>query len=134
MLSRRSVMAAAACAALWWANWAMLAGSNGWAGIVVDGCIRDSEEINVCQIGVRALATRIRAKNNKTGAGQRDVRVQIGDVNRLPGDWIYADADAASWWRDTNSIEPPSIGERVFPDVALNIFLQSSLIFITAEI
>ncbi|MBW3507620.1 ribonuclease E activity regulator RraA [Janthinobacterium sp. NKUCC06_STL] len=70
----------------------VLAESNGWAGIVVDGCIRDSEELNVCQIGVRALATHPR-KSNKTGAGQRDVRVQISGVAVHPGDWIYADAD-----------------------------------------
>jgi regulator of ribonuclease activity A len=70
----------------------VLAESNGWAGIVVDGCIRDSEEINVCQIGVRALATHPR-KSNKAGTGQRDVRVQLSGVTVHPGDWIYADAD-----------------------------------------
>ncbi|MGZ3254690.1 MAG: ribonuclease E activity regulator RraA, partial [Burkholderiaceae bacterium] len=38
-------------------NLGVLAEKNGWAGIVVNGCIRDSEEINQCDIGVRALAT-----------------------------------------------------------------------------
>lgn len=70
----------------------VLAEHNGWAGIVVDGCIRDCDEINVCQIGVRALATHPR-KSGKTGAGQRGVRVQISGVAVSPGDWIYADAD-----------------------------------------
>lgn len=71
---------------------ASLAEHHGWAGLIIHGCVRDSEEINVCQIGVRALATHPR-KSNKTGAGQRDVPVQIGDVTVQPGDWIYADAD-----------------------------------------
>ncbi|MFM2085891.1 MAG: hypothetical protein RLZZ237_760 [Pseudomonadota bacterium] len=70
----------------------VLAQNNGWAGIVVDGCIRDCDEINVCEIGVRALATHPR-KSAKMGAGQRDVRVQISGVDVSPGDWIYADAD-----------------------------------------
>ncbi|MFZ4875178.1 ribonuclease E activity regulator RraA [Janthinobacterium sp. Mn2066] len=70
----------------------VLAQHNGWAGIVVDGCIRDCDEINVCEIGVRALATHPR-KSSKTGAGQVDVRVQVSGVDVSPGDWIYADAD-----------------------------------------
>ena len=70
----------------------VLAEHNGWAGIVVDGCIRDCDEINVCQIGVRALGTHPR-KSGKTGAGQRDVRIQVSGVAVSPGDWIYADAD-----------------------------------------
>lgn len=70
----------------------VLAEHNGWAGIVVDGCIRDCDELGVCQIGVRALATHPR-KSGKTGAGQRDVPIQISGVAVSPGDWIYADAD-----------------------------------------
>ncbi|MES2264209.1 MAG: ribonuclease E activity regulator RraA [Pseudomonadota bacterium] len=70
----------------------LLAQDNGWAGIVVDGCIRDSEEINACEIGVRALATHPQ-KSAKKGAGERNVRVHIGGVPVNPGDWIYADAD-----------------------------------------
>jgi len=32
-------------------NIAMLAQNNGWAGIVINGCVRDVEEINECDIG-----------------------------------------------------------------------------------
>jgi regulator of ribonuclease activity A len=70
----------------------VLAQENGWAGIVVDGCIRDSDEIDACEIGVRALAVHPR-KSSKRGEGERDVRVCIGGVFVDPGDWIYADAD-----------------------------------------
>jgi len=71
---------------------ALLAQDNGWAGIVVDGCVRDSDEINACDIGVRALAAHPQ-KSSKKGVGERNVRVSICGVAVTPGDWIYADAD-----------------------------------------
>lgn len=70
----------------------LLAQDNGWAGIVVNGCIRDTEEINACEIGVRALGAHPQ-KSAKKGAGDSNVRVQISGVAVQPGDWIYADAD-----------------------------------------
>ncbi|HBD32057.1 MAG TPA: ribonuclease, partial [Cupriavidus sp.] len=33
----------------------VLAEKNGWAGIIVNGCVRDSEELKVCDVGIRAL-------------------------------------------------------------------------------
>ena len=71
---------------------ALLAQDNGWAGIVVDGCIRDTDEINSCEIGVRALGAHPQ-KSSKKGAGERNLRVHICGVPVNPGDWIYADAD-----------------------------------------
>ncbi|TFW19829.1 ribonuclease E activity regulator RraA [Duganella callida] len=70
----------------------LLAQDNNWAGIIVDGCVRDTDELNACEIGVLALAAHPR-KPNKKGAGERNVRVQIAGVPVNPGDWIYADAD-----------------------------------------
>ncbi|MFA9219050.1 MAG: ribonuclease E activity regulator RraA [Sphingomonadaceae bacterium] len=70
----------------------LLAQNNGWTGIIVDGCIRDTDEINACAIGVRALAAHPQ-KSSKLGVGERDVRVHIQGVAVHPGDWIYADAD-----------------------------------------
>lgn len=70
----------------------LLAQNNGWAGIVVYGCIRDTDEINACEVGVRALGAHPQ-KSAKKGDGDRNVRVQIAGVPVSPGDWIYADAD-----------------------------------------
>jgi regulator of ribonuclease activity A len=70
----------------------LLAEKNGWAGIVVNGCIRDSLEIDACDIGVRALATMPR-RAAKKGAGERGIAVKISDVDIHPGNWIYVDAD-----------------------------------------
>ncbi|MES2933456.1 MAG: ribonuclease E activity regulator RraA [Pseudomonadota bacterium] len=71
---------------------AVLAQDNGWAGIIVHGCIRDVDEINACDIGVRALAVHPKRSVRK-GVGEVDVVVTIADVTIRPGDWIYADAD-----------------------------------------
>ncbi len=71
---------------------ALLAQDNGWSGIVVDGCVRDSDEINSCAIGVRALGVHPR-KSAKQGVGERNARVRICGVPVNPGDWVYADAD-----------------------------------------
>ena len=65
---------------------------NGWAGIVVDGCVRDTGEINELAIGVRALAA-MPLSTQKKGAGERDLGVHIQGVRVNPGDWVYADAD-----------------------------------------
>ncbi|SFV08545.1 ribonuclease E activity regulator RraA [Pseudoduganella namucuonensis] len=70
----------------------VLAQNNGWAGIVVYGCIRDTDEINACEVGVRALGAHPQ-KSSKKGDGDRNVRIQIAGVAVSPGDWIYADAD-----------------------------------------
>lgn len=73
-------------------NLASLAQQNGWAGIIVNGCVRDTEEINACDIGVRALAA-FPVRSAKRASGEQDVRISIAGVSISPGDWIYADAD-----------------------------------------
>ncbi|MBC3935503.1 ribonuclease E activity regulator RraA [Undibacterium sp. CY7W] len=73
-------------------NLAVLAEKNGWAGIIVHGCVRDTAEINACQIGVRALAA-MPVRSVKKGGGEAEVTVTIAGVRIAPGQWIYADAD-----------------------------------------
>lgn len=73
-------------------NLAKAAARNGWAGIVVDGCVRDVAELNAEAVGIRALAL-MPLPTEKRGEGQRDVAVQIQGVWVRPGDWLYADAD-----------------------------------------
>ncbi|MES2318254.1 MAG: ribonuclease E activity regulator RraA [Pseudomonadota bacterium] len=70
----------------------LLAQDNGWAGIVVDGCIRDSAEIAACAIGVMALGVHPQ-KSAKQGVGERNIRIVVSGVAVSPGDWVYADAD-----------------------------------------
>ena len=73
-------------------NLAAAAVKNGWAGLVVDGCVRDVAELNAAAVGIRALAL-MPLPTERRGEGQRDVAVQIQGVWVRPGDWLYADAD-----------------------------------------
>ncbi len=65
---------------------------NDWAGVVVNGCVRDVEAIRAMAWGVKALASNPR-KSVKKGGGERDVAVRFADVVFKPGDYLYADAD-----------------------------------------
>jgi regulator of ribonuclease activity A len=71
---------------------ATLARDNGWAGLVIAGCIRDSETVGRLGIGIRALGTNPR-RSGKTGAGETDVPVELGEAIFRRGDLVVADAD-----------------------------------------
>lgn len=71
---------------------ARMAQENGWAGIVVHGAIRDSEEISAIPIGLKALATCPR-RSEKRGEGQRDAPVAFAGILFEPGQTLYADPD-----------------------------------------
>lgn len=73
-------------------NLAELGRRNGWAGVVVYGCIRDSADIAGIDIGVKALSTHPR-RSVKKGAGERDVSVTFAGATLDPGDWLCADED-----------------------------------------
>ena len=73
-------------------NLAAAAAKNGWAGIVVDGAVRDAAELAAAGIGIKALAL-MPLRSIKRGEGQRDLAVEIQGVPVRPGDWLYADED-----------------------------------------
>ena len=73
-------------------NIAAAAAKTGWAGVVVDGCVRDSAELSECDLGIRALAL-IPMPTERRNQGERDVAVQIQGVWVLPGEWLVADED-----------------------------------------
>ncbi len=65
---------------------------NNWSGIIVNGCIRDSDVIANIGIGVFALST-IPIKSIKKNVGDVDIDVSFMNVTFKPGDYIYADLD-----------------------------------------
>ncbi len=73
-------------------NLARAAAKNGWAGIVVDGAVRDAAELADAGIGIKALAL-MPLRSVKHGEGQRDLAIHVQGVAVRPGDWLYADAD-----------------------------------------
>ncbi|WP_414674379.1 ribonuclease E activity regulator RraA [Marinobacter sp.] len=66
------------------------AASNGWAGLIIYGCIRDVDVIGRTALGVQALGTHPR-KTEKHGVGQLNVPVTFGGVTFYPGHYVYAD-------------------------------------------
>lgn len=65
---------------------------NGWAGIVVYGCIRDSKALSGMDIGVFALGTHPQ-KSIKRNTGEAELPVTFGGVTFVPGHYLYADED-----------------------------------------
>ncbi len=65
---------------------------NGWAGVLLYGCVRDSAELSGMDLGVKALAANPR-KSVRRGEGQRDLPVSFAGVTFRPGDWVYCDED-----------------------------------------
>ena len=71
---------------------AQLAIDNGWAGLVVYGCIRDSVAMAIMPLGIKALQTTPR-KSVKKGQGERDVTVTFAGLTIAPGNFLYSDPD-----------------------------------------
>lgn len=65
---------------------------NNWAGIIMYGMIRDSDDISQMPIGVMALGTHPK-KSEKNNVGEIDVDISFPGVNINPGNWVYADHD-----------------------------------------
>lgn len=73
-------------------NLAGIARRNGWAGIVVNGCVRDVATLRKLEIGIRALGSNPR-RSAKAGGGEVGVVVSFGGVTFTPGAMLHADDD-----------------------------------------
>jgi regulator of ribonuclease activity A len=73
-------------------NLARAAADNRWSGIVIYGAVRDADEIDACDVGVRALALNPR-RSVKKGIGERDVVVTFLGATVRPRMWVCADRD-----------------------------------------
>ena len=69
-----------------------LAQGNGWAGLVVNGAVRDVEALGALDLGIKALGSNPR-KSAKRQRGQVDVPVTFGGVTFRPGAHLYSDED-----------------------------------------
>lgn len=73
-------------------NLGTAAARNGWAGVLINGCVRDVAELQPLPIGILALAP-MPMPPRKQGQGERDVAVLVQGVWVQPGDWLYVDED-----------------------------------------
>ena len=73
-------------------NIARSAVDHGWAGVVINGCVRDTTELARLPIGIRALGSNPR-RSAKAGSGEVDTPVTFGGATFAPGAELYADED-----------------------------------------
>ncbi|GAA5058610.1 regulator of ribonuclease activity A [Thermocatellispora tengchongensis] len=69
-----------------------MAVAGGWAGVVVNGAVRDVAALRELPLGVKALGSNPR-RSAKDGAGERDVPVTFGGVTFHPGAELFSDDD-----------------------------------------
>ena len=74
-------------------NLAVAAATNGWAGVVVNGCVRDLAELAAQPVGVRALAAFPRKSERGLHSGQVGIPVIFAGVVFREGEWLCADQD-----------------------------------------
>jgi len=74
-------------------NLAALAARHGWAGILVNGFVRDVEELQDQPVGIKALGAFPRRSEKGLHSGHVDRVVSFAGVTFRPGAWLYADAD-----------------------------------------
>lgn len=65
---------------------------NGWAGVIINGPIRDSAEVAKMNFGCKALGSNPR-KSAKDGIGKENVVLRLGGIDFVPGEFVYADSD-----------------------------------------
>jgi len=79
---------------------ALKAIENGWEGIIVYGCIRDSAIIKSMDIGIKAINT-CPVKSIKRGVGLKGEILKFAGTTITPTDYIYSDVDgvlvSADW-------------------------------------
>lgn len=74
-----------------------MAAAAGWAGLIIDGCVRDVAALRGLRVGVlaRGACPRRSEKGGRGWAGAAGTPVVVaGCVWRL-GDWVYVDEDGA---------------------------------------
>jgi len=69
-----------------------LAVKNKWSGVLVFGCVRDSEALSQLDLGIKALNTHP-LKTEKRNEGQENIAVRFAGLDFVPGTFIYADED-----------------------------------------
>ncbi|MCV2488140.1 ribonuclease E activity regulator RraA [Geodermatophilus sp. YIM 151500] len=74
-------------------NLAVAAAQNGWAGVVINGCARDVDELDAQPIGIRALALHPRRSERGLHSGQAGIPVLFAGVLFREGEWLCADRD-----------------------------------------
>jgi len=71
---------------------AQLAIDNGWAGVIINGAVRDTGILVGMELGVKALASNPR-RGSRIGSGENNVELTFGGATFRPGDQVFSDED-----------------------------------------
>ena len=71
---------------------ASLARDGGWAGLVINGCVRDVAALRELDLGIKAIGSTPRP-SGKQGLGEIDMPVTFGGITFHPGDMLFSDDD-----------------------------------------
>ena len=71
---------------------AAIAAERGISGIIINGCVRDSKDLADIEVGIKAIGTNP-FKSIKRGEGKKGERLSFGEVEWIPGHYVYADED-----------------------------------------
>ena len=63
---------------------------NNWKAIIINGCVRDVEELKKFKIGIFALGS-VPKKSEKKDRGDVGCTLKFGDLEIKSGNWAYAD-------------------------------------------
>lgn len=69
-----------------------IAVERGLPGVIIHGCVRDTEHLAALDLTILALAAHPR-RSHKRGEGARDVAVSFAGVLWIPGHVVYGDPD-----------------------------------------
>jgi regulator of ribonuclease activity A len=89
---------------------AALGHRNGWAGIVVNGYVRDISALASIDMGVHALGT-MPCRPREFGAVECDLAVSFNRTRFEPGSWLYADEDGIIVCSEQQSVELQAASE-----------------------
>ncbi len=93
---------------------ARLGVSNGWAGVIVNGAVRDCATLSQLEFGVLALGA-VPVRGGLQGEGMRGANIVIADIPFLAGTHVYVDADGILIAREALKDEATADGSGCIP-------------------
>lgn len=83
---------------------------NGWAGVVINGAVRDAHLLETIDLGIKALGTSP-VRSGKQGIGAIDIPVAFGSAFFATGHCIYCDEDGVLVSEEPLSLEASSLDQ-----------------------
>ena len=62
---------------------------NNWAGVIINGCVRDIEILKTIDIGIQSIGA-VPKKSQKLDKCSLREDIRIGDIRISNGNWVYA--------------------------------------------